>query len=136
MKNKTVTAEISVTIPILKTLEDDGLVLNVGALTLKCGDRNFILDSTETNWTSGKRKGKKFELSTTLVVDLDTFEEGEEYNYDLTEEDLKSKDLVAEFYCSDDDVEEENSFDFDKAKFALIVTVDDKCYEIKNVTFE
>lgn len=136
MKNKTVTATISVAIPILKTLENDGLVLNIGALTLKCGNRNFILDSTETNWTNGKKKGKKFELSTTLVVDLDTFEEGEEYNYELTEKDLKDKNLTAEFYCSDDDVEEEDSFDFDNAKFELAVVVDGKSYKIDNVTFE
>ena len=139
MKNKTVTATIEASIPLRKNLDDSGLVLNLGALTLSLGGRNFILDSQETSFDNPMKKGKKFTFETELAVDLDTFpDDGDEesYNYELTEKDLKDKNLKAEFYCGDEDVEEENSFDFDKAKISCTVCVDDKYYKIPNVTFE
>ncbi len=132
MKTKNVTASI----PILKKLPDNGFSLNVGALTLTLGERNFILDSMETNFKNGQKKGSKFTFTTELAVDLETFEEDEEYNYNLTEKDLKSKELKAEFFCDDSDVGVDKGFDFEKAKISCAVTVDGKVYKINNVTFE
>jgi hypothetical protein len=135
MKTKTVTATIGVSIPIIKKIPYEGFVLNIGALTLSLGGRNFILDSTDTNYNNPKKKGKNFTFETELSVDLDTFEEGEEYNYNLTEKDLKNKNLKAEFYCSDSDVGIDDAFDFDAAEISCTVYVDGKSYEV-NVTFE
>jgi hypothetical protein len=131
LNKQTTTAEISVSIPILKTLPDNGFSLNTGALTLSLGGRNFILDADNTDFTNPKKKGKNFEFSAKLFVDLDTFEEGKEYNYKLTEEDLKSDKLRAEFYCSDCDVDIEDAFDFEAAEIGCTVYVGEKEYEIK-----
>jgi hypothetical protein len=135
LNKDTTTAEISVSIPILKTLPDNGFSLNTGALTLSLGGRNFILDADNTDFTNPRKKGKNFEFSARLFVDLDTFEEGKEYNYKLTEEDLKSDKLKAEFYCSDCDVDIEDAFDFEAAEIGCTVYVGEKEYEI-NVELE
>jgi len=129
--NKNTTAEISVSIPILKTLPDNGFSLNTGALTISLGGRNFILDADNTNFTNPRKKGGNFEFSSKLFVDLDTFEEGEEYNYKLTEEDLKSDKLKAEFYCSDCDVDIEDAFDFEVAEIDCSIFVNGKEYKIE-----
>lgn len=132
---KNVTAEISVTIPILKDLPDNGFALNIGALTLKLGKKNFILDSEQTNFKNRQKKGSVITFDTTLGVDLDTFEKDETYNYELTEADLKDKKLTAEFFCSDDDAGIEDAFDFKNAKILCVVTVDGTEYKVKT-TFE
>lgn len=137
MKSKKVTAEISVTIPILKDLEYDGFVPNLGALTLTRGKRNFILDSTSTNYNNEVEAGGTVSFTSKLEVDLDTFEEDEEYNYQLTEKDLASKKLKAEFFCGLEDAgDDEESFDMENAVIELTVSVGGKNYIIKNVTFE
>lgn len=136
MKDKKVTAEISVSIPILKNLPDDGFSLNIGALTLKFGEKNFILDSANTDFENQQDEGSKFIFSSSLEVDTDTFEEGDEYNYDLTEQDLIEPDLKAEFFCSDSDVGIDDAFDFEAAIIECVLTVDDQIYTIKNISFE
>lgn len=128
-------AEIHVSIPILKNLSDKGFPLNVGALTLSLDNRNFILDAAETNFTNPGKKGKKLTFSSDLFVDKEVFEEGDEYNYKLTLEDLTNKDLKAEFYCSDSDVGIDNAFDFEGVEIECVVYVKDKPYEI-NVELE
>jgi hypothetical protein len=107
MKNKKVTAEISVSIPILKDLVYEGFVPNLGALTLSLGDRNFILDSANTDYDNEQEEGGTLSFTTRLEVDLEVFEEGEEYNYNLTEKDLKSKNLKAELFCGLEDADED-----------------------------
>ncbi len=137
MKNKNVTAEISVEIPILKDLVYEGFVPNVGAITLTLGKRNFILDPTSTNFNNEQEEGGTLSFTCKCEVDLDTFEEGEDYNYKLTEKDLTSKKLKAEFFCGLEDAEEdEESLDMDSATIELTVTVDGKDYVISNVEFE
>jgi len=136
MKNKTVTAEISVSIPILKDLVYEGFVPNLGALTLSLGDRNFILDSANTDYDNEQEEGGTLSFTTRLEVDLEVFEESEEYNYNLTEKDLKNKNLKAELFCGLEDAEEdEESLDMENATIECTVTVDGKEYKI-NATFE
>ena len=135
MKDKRVSAIISVSIPILKTLPDKSFRLNIGALTLSLGKRNFVLDSVQSNLDNGQKKGRNFMFHTRLEVDKDTFEEGEEFNYDLTEADLKNKKLKAEFFCSDEEAGIKNAFDFDKAKITCSVSVGGTYYNVKT-TFE
>lgn len=129
------TAVISAEILILKNLPDDGFALDLGALTLSLGKRNFILDSMTTEFQNRKKKGKKITFETDLDIDKDTFEEGEEYNYELTEEDLTNPKLKATFFCSDQDAGIDDAFDFDNAKIECTVKVGDKEYKVK-VTFE
>lgn len=131
LSDKVVTAAISVSLPIKKNLGDSGLVLNIGALTMKVGDRNFILDSTETNYSNGVKKGKEFTLNTELVLDLDTFPKDEDYNYELEVKDLTSKELEAEFYCSDCDAGIDDAFDYDNAKVDCAVYVNGRPFDIK-----
>lgn len=133
--DKNVSAVISVEIPILKNLPDSGFALNIGALTLSLGGRNFIIDSEQTSFKNGQKKGKKIVFETSLGVDTETFEVGEEYNYELTEADLKDKKLKGEFFCSDEDAGIEEAFGLDKAKIQCVVSVDGKEYKVK-VAFE
>jgi len=132
LNNKTY-GVISVSIPILKKLPDDGFSLDIGSLTLSLGGRNFILDSTNSDFNNGQKKGSDFEFSSTLLIDKDTFEEGEEYNYELTEEDLNSEDLKAEFFCSDQDAGIDDAFDFDNAEIDCEIFVNGKAKKIKVV---
>lgn len=137
MKNKNVTAEISVEIPILKDLVYEGFVPNLGALTLTLGKRNFILDSTNTDYNNEQEEGGTLTFTTRLEVDLDTFEQDETYNYELTEKDLSSPKLKAELFCGLEDAGEDGeSLDMDNATIECTVTVDGKDYVISNVTFE
>lgn len=132
MKDKKVSAVITVNIPIRKDLTGKGFPLNLGALTLSLGKRNFVLDSMQTNLVSGRyKKGKNLLFHTRLEVDKDTFEEGEEFNYELTERDLKNKKLKSEFFCSDEDAEIKDAFDFNKATITCSVSVNGKYYNIK-----
>ena len=89
-----------------------------------------------TNFNNPMKKGKNFTFETELEVDFDTFERGEDYNYELTLDDLKNKNLKAEFHCSDCDAATEDAFDFDKAEIMLIVNVGSKEYKIDNVVFD
>ena len=137
MKNKKVTAEISVSIPILKDLVYEGFVPNLGALTITCGKRNFIVDTIDTDYNNEQEKGGTLSFTSRLKVDLDTFEEDETYNYNLTEKDLKNKELKVELFCGLDDAgEDAESLDLDNAIIKCTVYVDDKVYKIKTVTFE
>jgi hypothetical protein len=124
-------ARIDVSIPILKDLDDDGFLLNTGALTLSLGGRNFVLDAENTNWNNDQKLGGVISFDAKLFVDFDTFEKDEENNYDLTIADLKSKKLVAEFYCSDCDAGIDDAFDFDNAQVDCVVIVNKKEYPIK-----
>lgn len=137
MKNKTVTAEISVEIPIIKDLVYEGFVPNLGALTLTLGERNFVLDSANTNYDNEQEAGGTLSFTTRLEVDTCIFEEGEFVNYNLTEKDLEDENLKAEFFCGLEDAgEDEESLDMDNATIECTVTVDGKDYVISNVTFE
>lgn len=136
MKNKKVTAEISVEIPILKNLPYDGMVLNLGALTLTCGKRNFVLDTQSSNYDNEVEAGGKFSFTSQCEVDDSIFEEGEFVNYELTEEDLTSPELQAEFFCGDEDAGIDDAFDFENATIECTVTVNGKEYTINNVKFE
>jgi hypothetical protein len=137
MKNKTVTAEISVEIPIIKDLVYEGFVPNLGALTLTLGERNFVLDSMNTDFDNEQEAGGTLSFTTRLEVDTCIFEEGEFVNYNLTEKDLEDENLKAEFFCGLEDAgEDEESLDMDNATIECTVTVDGKDYVISNVTFE
>ena len=85
MKNKNVTAVISVEIPILKDLVYEGFVPNLGALTLTLGKRNFVLDSANTDYDNEQEEGGTLSFTTRLEVDTCIFEEGDFVNYKLTE---------------------------------------------------
>jgi hypothetical protein len=136
--NKKVTATLEASVPLEKNLSQDdaGFSLNIGALTLSLDGRNFILDSTETNYKNPMKKGKKFTFETELQVDLEVFEKDEQYNYELTLEDLKNKNLKAEFYCSDCDAATEDAFNLDSIKINLTVNVDGEKIKINNVELE
>ena len=136
MKNKTVTAEISVSIPILKDLVYPGFVPNLGALTLTLGKRNFVLDTCKTDFDNEQEKGGTLSFTSDLEVDTCIFEEGEFVNYELQEEDLTNPELKAEFFCGLEDADEDaESLDMDNATIECTVTVDGKEYPIE-VTFE
>lgn len=137
MKNKTVTAEISVSIPILKDLVYEGFAPNLGSLTLTLGERNFIIDSVDTDYENEQEKGGVLKFSTRLAVDFEIFPEDEDYNYNLTQKDLKSKNLKAEFFCGLEDADEDaESLDMDNATIECTVMVGKNVYIINNVTFE
>lgn len=115
----------------------NGFVLNLGALTLTHGKRNFILDAVNTNFNNEAKVGGTLSFTTRLAVDLDAFEEDEDYNYNLTEKDLSDKKLKAEFFCGLEDASEDaDSFDMENAVIELTVKVGRKEYVIPNVTFE
>ena len=124
-----VTAVVSAEILIRKNLPDAGFPLNLGALTISLGKKNFIVDSEKTNFSNKQKKGKKLYFETSLGVDLDTFEPSADYNYELSEMDLKDKKLKAVLYCSDCDCELEDAFDLENADVKCILTVDGKKYE-------
>ena len=134
LKNK-VSAKIYAEILILKNLPDKGFPLNLGALTLRLGGRNFILDAEQTNFKNGQRKGSKITFDTSLGLALDTFPIEGDDNYELTEADLKDKKLKGEFFCMDDDAGIEEAFDFANAKLQCSVFVDGKEYKV-NVVLE
>ena len=63
-----------------------------GALTLKCEDREYILDVCQTFWTEEDGFSK---VECHLEKDVDTFPENK---YDLTKEDLILDSIDAEMY--------------------------------------
>jgi hypothetical protein len=98
---------------------DSGFPLNIGAVTItsKDGKRNFVLDSYHTDFTNPETAGEKFEFTTRLDIDKDTFPDDEEYNYELTKEDLAE--CTAVLYLSRCDMEE-GDFDFDNTDVKLV----------------
>lgn len=63
-----------------------------GALTLKCKEREYILDTVQTYWTKEEGNSK---VQIDLEKDEDVFST---CKYDLKAEDFISKHLKAEFY--------------------------------------
>jgi hypothetical protein len=98
---------------------DSGFPLNIGAVTItsKDGKRNFVLDSYHTDFTNPKKAGKKFEFTTRLDIDEDTFPKDDEYNYELLRKDLEE--CTAVLYLSRCDMEE-GDFDFDNTDVKLV----------------
>lgn len=133
-----VSGRIEVILPILKDLceEDNGFPLNIGAVTLSRKNRNFIIDTQNTNYNNGMKAGENIIFDSHLFVNLETFSPNDEYNYKLTEEDLESKQTTATFYLSDYVASGDGCFDFDNIIIELIVYVDDKEYRIHKVTLE
>lgn len=119
------TAYVEVKLPIKKDLTDDNLPLSIGALTLKSKDekREYILDSSDTNYENKQFKGKEIAFVTNCNIDLYTFPL-EKDNYNITEDDLK--DCTGEFYCSDVDCEDgDDCFNYDNAQaFAVVTDID------------
>lgn len=77
----------------------DPTLYDIGALTLTCEDRNFILDVVRTDIYDNNNHST---FNCTLAVDIDTFEPGEEYNYLLTESDISNPSLKATLYIGGD----------------------------------
>lgn len=119
-------AVVKVNLPIKKDLiNSEGLPLSVGALTIRSKDeeRDYIIDSTQTNYDNPILKGDVLTLESKCNVDLDTFPL-EKDNYNITEEDLQ--DCTGVFYCSDVDCEDgDDCFDYDNAQtFAIVTNID------------
>lgn len=123
-------------IPILKNLPHGNFPFNLGALVLSVDGRNCVFDSVRTVSRTNRKKGQNVRFSTTLSADFETFEKSKEYNYELTVDDLRYKDLKATFFCSDDDYELENAFDFDTAELECSIRIENKTYRITKVEFE
>ena len=80
---------------------EEGFPFDIGAVTLKSkdGTRDFVLDSYHTEYCNDKEKaGETYTFHSRLEIDLELF--GEDYNHELTVEDLK--DCTGEFYCAND----------------------------------
>jgi hypothetical protein len=90
---------------LIPLFSQDGMFpFDIGAVTLtsKDGKRNYILDTYHTEYCTDKHKvGEVYTFHCRLEEDFDTFPQDEDYNYNLTVEDLK--DCTGEFYCSQDD---------------------------------
>jgi hypothetical protein len=120
-------AKIQVEIPIKNDLSDDGMPLNVGSFKLKSkdGQRNYILDSSESDFTNPQSEGDILELTAECYLDLETFPLSKEDDnlYNITEEDLANDNCIAEFYLSDVDcIDGENCFDYDNAAATVFIT--------------
>lgn len=101
-------ARVYVTAKIKKNLnegafEESAFPFDVGAVTLKSkdGKRDILLDAYNTSFCNDKENvGEIYNFYSKLEIDFDEFPEGEEYNYELTEEDLKE--ATGLFYCAND----------------------------------
>ena len=102
-------ARVYVDVPIIKNiskvLEDySTFPIDIGAIILKSkdGKRDYILDPYYTEYCNDKEKvGEVYTFHCRLEVDKETFPEDEDdYNYNLTIEDLE--DCTGEFYCNVD----------------------------------
>ena len=114
-------AFVQVKIPILKALDEDyGFPLDIGAATITCGNRNFILDTASSDYNFEPEAGTDLEFTAKMFIDMDTFPKDKNPNYDLLVEDLNNKDVHALFFCSDQSIEEEDSFDYDAAEAFII----------------
>jgi len=103
---------------------DGGFPLNIGGLiiTSKDGKRNFVLDTESTNYTNEEEVGFELTFSSELSIDFDTFEKGEDYNYNLLVEDLN--DAKAVLYLSRCDLgENDGDFDYDNPNIGLSLYV-------------
>lgn len=87
------------------TAEPDGFPFNIGALELSVEGRNFVTDSVQSYHDYDDYNGI-YSFDVYFTIDLETFEKGEEYNYELTVEDLKNPNIKATFYCGDNGDEE------------------------------
>ena len=109
---------------ILKDLKFGGLPLDLGAVTLTVGSRNYILDITYTTFNNEQTAGTKLTLECDLEIDLDTFAKGDEYNYELLISDLKSKELKATIFIGGEQ-EDSINVDIKNAEKLLFIIVDD-----------
>ena len=121
-------ARIDISIPILKDLSFKGFPLDVGALYLELDGRNFVLDSEYISYTN---ENKEIRFNANLIINFNTFENGNETNYNLTIADLKNETLIATIYLSDSDTGIDDAFDFDNAIIECVVVADKKEYQIK-----
>jgi hypothetical protein len=103
---------------------DSGFPLNIGAVTItsKDGKRNFVLDSYYTDFKNPETAGEKFEFTTRLDIDTETFPEDDEYNYELLVEELAE--CTAILYLSRCDMEE-GDFDYDNIDVSLVFFLKD-----------
>ena len=96
--------EIKIIKNISKVLEEySSFPIDVGAIVLKSkdGKRDYVLDTYYTEHCNNKEKvGEVFTFHSRLEVDKEMFPEEDDYNYNLTIEDLK--DCTGEFYCNVD----------------------------------
>lgn len=93
---------------ITKEIEDDFLPLDLGAviITSKDGKRNFVVDIVRTDYDNPQEKGEVLTFESKTEIDQDTFEVGDEYNYELTVEDLKEATATL-YYTFDEGLEGE-----------------------------
>lgn len=100
-------ARVSGEIKIIETLESDYFPLDLGAVTItsKDGKRNFVIDVVRTDFTNPQSEGEVLSFESKMEIDQDTFEVGEEFNYELTVEDLKTATATL-YYAFDEDCEE------------------------------
>lgn len=100
-------ARVSGEIKIIETLESDYFPLDLGAvvITSKDGKRNFVIDIVRTDFTNPQDEGEILSFESKMEIDQETFEVGEEYNYELTVEDLKTATATL-YYAFDEDCEE------------------------------
>jgi hypothetical protein len=126
-------ARVNADFPITEEIEE-GFPLNIGSLriTSKDGERNFVLDAYETDCVNGIKVDSRFEFSSKLEIDLDSFpsqeeEEDSEFNYELTVEDLK--DCTAIFFCSKCDMEV-GDIDFENGEIVVSFHFDDETEDI------
>jgi len=94
LKEYKFSAEINFIIRNVKADEVMDLI-DVGAVTLKCEDRVFVLDSYYTDFWDNEDEAY-VEIRCKLEVDEDTFK-GE---YTLLAEDMMDINLESEFYCT------------------------------------
>ena len=131
--------KIWVTLPTTVDFPDDeGFPLNIGALELSLDGRNFVLDTVATDYDLPEKAGDYIEIESRLAVDLDFFEIGEEYNYQLTTEDLLDQNLKASFYLSDDDFSIKDAWDWDNIKIVaeLYVGKTEEAYYLNNIELD
>lgn len=100
-------ARVSGEIKITETLEIDYFPLDLGAVTItsKDGKRNFIIDVVRTDYNNPQEKGEMLSFESKMEIDQEVFEVGEEYNYELTVEDLKEATATL-YYALDEELEE------------------------------
>jgi hypothetical protein len=134
LKEKEFSASFSCTIKA-KTEEGCDLLddvmgsLNIGAATLKLGNRTIYIDAIETNYSAPDEDNEVL-ISCTLAVDEDLMKESEE---DLLVDDLKDEKLVVTFYA-DWETDEQG----DKCKANLEITdlqVDIDFHDGETLTF-
>lgn len=125
-------AVVKVNLPIKKDLiNSGGFPLSVGALTIRSKDekREYVIDSSDTDYDNPRSEGDVLTLKSKCNVDLDTFPL-EKDNYNIIKEDLQ--DCTGVFYCSDVDCEDgEDCFDYDDAIAEATITDIDTGKEYK-----